>query len=203
MPHITDLIQVHGYWIVALIIMLENAGFPVPGEIALLTAGYLSSPEGGELLHLWVIALVGFIAAVIGDNIGFWLGRRYVRARLEAGRRFLFLTPQRMKVADRYFEKYGALTILFARFFAVLRIVAGPAAGASKMGWPRFLLANTVGAFCWAVGIAFLGHAAGHAWKATRTWLGWGSWAVLSLLVIAIGSWWLVVSRREKKKSAS
>ena len=200
MPHITALIEVHGYWVVALIILLENAGIPVPGETALFTAGYLSSPDGGEHLHLWAVALVGFIAAVIGDNIGFWLGRRYVRARLDAGRRFLFLTPQRMQVAERYFEKYGALTVFFARFVAVLRIAAGPAAGASRMRWSRFVLANAAGALVWAVGVAVLGHTAGHAWKAMRSWLGDGAWAVLAVVVIAILIWRLSSRLHQQEK---
>lgn len=190
MPHITTLVEVHGYWVIALIIMLENAGIPVPGETVLFTAGYLSSPDGGEHLRLWLVALVGFIAAVTGDNIGFWLGRRYVRARIDAGKPFLFLTPKRMQVAERYFERYGALTIFFARFVALLRIAAGPAAGASRMQWSRFMLANAAGAIIWSVTIAVLGHAAGHAWKAMRNWLGQGAWVVLAVVVVAMVIGW-------------
>jgi membrane protein DedA with SNARE-associated domain len=200
MPHITELVELYGYPVIALIILLENAGIPVPGETALFTAGYLSSPEGGEHLSLWAVALVGFISAVIGDNIGFLLGRRLVRARLDAGRRFLFLTPQRMQAAEVYFEKYGALTVFFARFVALLRIVGGPAAGAAGMRWSRFVLANAAGALCWAVGVAVLGHTAGHAWKAMRSWLGQGAWAVLIAVVIAILVWRFAFRKRQQEK---
>ncbi len=201
MIHLSALIEVHGYWVIGLVILMENAGIPLPGETALLTAGYLSSPAGGEHLHLWAVALVAFVAAVVGDNIGFWLGRRYVRDRLKAGGRFLLLTPARLQIAERYFDKYGVLTVFMARFIAVLRIVCGPAAGASQMPWPRFLIANAAGALCWAVVVSVSGHAAGHAWKALRNWLGHGAWAVLAFILLAllIGRLFSWLTQRKKR----
>src|SRR5207249_5013676 len=121
----------YGYWVLFLGVMLENAGIPVPGETALLAAGYLASPDGGARLHIWAVIGVAVVAAVIGDNVGYWLGRTLARPRLARGRGFLFLTPRRLELAERYFHKYGAETVFFARFVAVLRIVAGPAAGAA------------------------------------------------------------------------
>jgi hypothetical protein len=90
-------------------IMLENAGIPLPGETALLVAGYLTSEAGGYRLHLWAVIVVACLAAVVGDNLGFWLGRKLARPRLAAGKRFLFLTPARFQQAERYFAKYGAV----------------------------------------------------------------------------------------------
>jgi membrane protein DedA with SNARE-associated domain len=199
MPDIAALVQDHGYWVLALVVMLENAGLPVPGETALLAAGYLSCPEGGLHLHLWVVVLVAFVAAVIGDNLGFLLGRRIARPRLQAGKRFLFLTPERMRIAERYFEKYGSLTIFFARFITGLRVVAGPAAGAAGMPWVRFLVANSAGALCWAIAIALVGHYAGKAWESVRDRMGNGAWIVLAVLVAAFVVWRL--SRYLRRRS--
>src|SRR3954469_11316117 len=98
MPDVAGLVEAHGYWVLGLVVMLENAGVPVPGETALLAAGYLTSPDGGRVLHFWPVVAVAFSAAVVGDNVGFWLGRVAARPRLAAGRRFLFLTPERMRL---------------------------------------------------------------------------------------------------------
>ena len=189
MPDIAGLIQANGYWVLGLVVMLENAGLPVPGETALLAAGYLTSPDGGSHLHLWLVVLVAFVCAVIGDNAGFALGRRVARRRLDAGRRFLFLTPERMRVAERYFARYGVLTVFFARFVTGLRVIAGPAAGASAMPWRRFTAANAAGALVWAVVIALVGHYAGHAWEAARARMGHAAWYVLAGVVVAFVVW--------------
>ncbi len=199
MPAITELVQVHGYWVLALVVMLENAGLPLPGETALLAAGYLTSPDGGRRLHLWMVVPVAFVAAIIGDNLGFWLGWRVARPRLAVGGRFLFLTPERMRVAERYFEKYGLLTVFFARFITGLRVVVGPAAGASGMRWGRFLVANAAGAMCWATAIALAGHYAGHAWEAMRDRLGHTAWIVLAVVAVLLVAWRVVAYWRKRR----
>ena len=196
MPDVTELVQTHGYWVLGLIVLAENAGIPLPGETALLAAGYLSSPDGGHYLHLWIVVLVAFPAAVIGDNLGFWLGRRIARPRLAAGHRFLFLTPERMRVAERYFEKFGVFTVFFARFITGIRVVAGPAAGASGMPWPRFLVANAAGALCWTIAIAVIGRIGGHAFEGLKSWLGHGAWAVLAAVVVGVVAWRVWANRR-------
>lgn len=189
MPDVAALVQTHGYWVLGLIVLLENAGVPVPGETALLAAGYLTSPDGGQHLHIWAVILVAFIAAVVGDNLGFWLGRRVARSRLDAGKRFLFLTPERMKVAERYFAKYGSATVFFARFITGLRVIAGPAAGASDMHWRQFALANAAGAVCWATAITLVGHFAGHAWEVMRDQFGHAAWVILGVVVVVFALW--------------
>lgn len=189
MPNIAALVRAHGYWVLGVVVMLENAGLPVPGESALLAAGYLTSPDGGHHLLLWAVVLVACLSAIIGDNLGFWLGRRVARPRLDSGRRFLFLTPERMKGAERYFERYGALTVFFARFVTGLRVVAGPAAGASGMRWGRFVVANAAGALVWAGAIALVGHSAGRAWEALRDRLGHIAWFILGTVIVGLVVW--------------
>src|SRR5438067_8928965 len=84
----------YGYWILVLGVFLENVGVPVPGETAVLAAGFLCSSAGGERLELEWVILLTIVAAVLGDNLGYWLGRELARPRLQAGRRFLVLTPK-------------------------------------------------------------------------------------------------------------
>src|SRR5438876_2455924 len=80
----------YGYPVLFIGVLLENAGIPVPGETAVLVAGFLCSPAGGSHFNILAVILLTVIAAVIGDNLGFWLGHKWARPRLQQGRRFLF-----------------------------------------------------------------------------------------------------------------
>jgi membrane protein DedA with SNARE-associated domain len=187
-----DIYSAHGYWVLFFGIMLENAGIPLPGETALLAAAFLSSPEAGGRLHLWSVILVAASGAILGDNLGYWIGREWARKRIERGQRFLFLTPARVLRAERYFEKYGAMTVFFGRFVALLRIVAGPAAGVAGMPWWRFFIANAAGAIVWATAISLIGYYAGGAWDALHRWLGNAAWIIAGVVVLVFASWHFV-----------
>jgi membrane protein DedA with SNARE-associated domain len=202
----TEWYSAYGYWVLFFGVMLENAGIPLPGETALLAAGYLCHEDSGGTLVMWKVMTVAFVGAVIGDNIGYWLGREVARPRLTGGKRFLFLTPERMAKAEYYFHKYGTFTVFIARFVAILRIVAGPAAGVSGMAWPRFFVANMAGAIVWSVVITLVGFFFGHAWTALHHWLGRGAWVVLGVIVLAViatnvAAWMRRRSRPEKMTS--
>jgi membrane-associated protein len=181
-----DWYAAYGYPVLFLGVLLENAGVPVPGETAVLVAAFLASPAGGGRFTLvWVVVLT-CAAAVAGDNLGYWLGRRLARPRLASGRRFLFLTPERFRKAEGYFTRYGAWTVFAARFIAGLRVVAAPAAGIAGMHWPRFFLANAAGALAWAVAVSLLGYYFGRSWGLLHHWLNWGVWVVLGGLVVVL-----------------
>src|SRR6516162_333381 len=108
-----DWLNVYGYPVLFAVVFAENTGLPVPGETAVLLSGLVAGrPETG-LSIVWVI-VVTVAAAVLGDNLGFWLGRRWARARLEQGKRFLVLTPRTLRFAEGYFQHFGTWTIFFA-----------------------------------------------------------------------------------------
>jgi membrane protein DedA with SNARE-associated domain len=175
-----------GYPLLFAAVFAENVGLPVPGETAVLVAGLLASRAGSPLAIGWVIA-VTILAAVLGDNLGFWLGRRWARGRLERGKRFLFLTPGTLRIVEGYFDHYGTLTVFFARFVAGLRVVAALAAGTSRMAWPRFILANAAGAVAWGVSMSLLGYFFGQSWQALHRWLGRGVLVILACTVLLVG----------------
>jgi membrane protein DedA with SNARE-associated domain len=159
---------------------------PVPGEAATLVAGFLASPAGGHRFNLAVVIMLAFSAAILGDNAGFWIGRRFARPRLERGQSLLVLSPQAMRTVDGYFNRYGTWTVFFARFITGLRVVVSLAAGAAAMSWPRFLLANAAGALVWASTVSLLGYFFGRSWQLLHHWLSGASWIVLAaVLVIA------------------
>jgi membrane-associated protein len=180
-------LSTYGYPVLFAGVLLENIGIPVPGETAVLVAGFLSSPAGGSHFNIvWVIGLT-VIAAVIGDNIGFWLGHRFARPRLQTGRGFLFLTPKTLALAEDYFRRYGLWTIFFARFITGLRVIGALAAGTAGMPWPRFLVANATGAVAWAVTMALLGYFFGHSWELLHDRLGKGGLIVLGCVIVLVG----------------
>ena len=187
----------YGYPVLFLAVLLESAGVPMPGETSVLVAAFLASPAGGARFHLgWVIALT-CAAAILGDNLGYWVGRRFGRPWLQRGRSVLFLTPERFRKAEDYFRRYGAGTVFVSRFVAGLRVVAGPAAGAAGMHWPRFLLANAAGGLAWAVTVGLLGYFLGRSWELLHHWLRWGSWiAVAALAVIGLVYVWRTRAKR-------
>jgi membrane protein DedA with SNARE-associated domain len=183
---LAQLPSVYSYVALFLIVFAENVGLPVPGETMVLAAGMLASRPEATLSVPGVI-LVTVCAAVLGDNLGFWLGREFARARVQRGGRFLFLTPASLKVVEGYFEHYGSMTVFFARFVTGLRVVAALAAGTSAMAWPRFILANAGGAIAWAVCMTLLGFFGGHSWQTLHRWLGRGGLIVVGSIVLIIG----------------
>jgi membrane protein DedA with SNARE-associated domain len=191
----------YGYPVLFLGVLLENAGVPVPGETAVLVASFLASPASGGRFQLgWVIALT-CAAAMLGDNVGYWLGRRLARPRLRSGRGFLFLTPQRFRKVEDYFARYGVWTVFGARFVAGLRVVGAPAAGAGGMHWASFFVANAVGALAWATTVSLLGYFFGRSWDLLHHWLSWGAWVIPAAVLLALGLRYLWRARSRHPES--
>jgi membrane protein DedA with SNARE-associated domain len=129
------------------LVFAESAGIPVPGETALLTAGVLA---GAGHLALPLVVAVAVAAAVTGDTLGYWLGRRGGRAVLTRGGPLAGLRAQTLDKAERFFARHGAKTVFLARFVPGVRVAAAVLAGAAAMPWPRFAVYNVCGAFAWA-----------------------------------------------------
>jgi membrane protein DedA with SNARE-associated domain len=146
----------YGYWTVAVALLLENAGLPVPGETVLLFASFLAYSER-ELSLPWII-VVGTVAATLGDNLGYALGRRGGRPLLERYKHWFRISDRNVQRGERIFTRYGSAAIFFARFIFGLRIIAGPLAGVLHMRWKQFALFNFLGAAAWVTVIALVGY---------------------------------------------
>lgn len=162
--NVTHLVEVFGYPLLFVAVMAESSGVPVPGETGLITAAILASQ--GKLEIALVIPLAA-LAAIVGDNIGYLIGRKGGRWVLERPGRFYRQRIQVLDVGEPFFERHGPKAVFFGRFLLGLRVWASWLAGATRMPWRSFVLWNALGGICWATAIGllayFLGHAAGNA----------------------------------------
>jgi membrane-associated protein len=153
-----------GYPLLFLLVMAESGGVPIPGETALITASVLASQ--GQLKIALVIPLAA-AAAIVGDNIGYVIGRNGGRWVLARPGRFQRQRLQVLETGEPFFERHGPKAVFFGRFVLVLRVWASWLAGATRMPWHSFVLWNALGGISWAtcVGLLayFLGHSAGNA----------------------------------------
>jgi membrane protein DedA with SNARE-associated domain len=153
---------VHHYGLVALflVVMLESGGLPLPGETALVAAAVFATR--GQLNIAEVIA-VAAAAAIIGDNLGYWVGRTGGRKVLERWGPLKRWSERVLPWAERFFERHGAKTIFIGRFFSVLRVTAAWLAGISRMPWWKFFFWNAAGGICWALLVGLVAYYVGHA----------------------------------------
>jgi membrane protein DedA with SNARE-associated domain len=158
MPDLTQLIGHWGYLAIFVLVVLGNIGVPVPEEAVMVLAGLLIWEK-----KLWfpAVLIVGFFAAVVGDNFGYWAGRRYGRALVECYGQRLFITSERLDWMQRFVNRYGLFGVFLARFIPGLRFMAGPLTGIASMPFPRFFLANMAGAAIYVPLVVAFGYGVG------------------------------------------
>jgi membrane protein DedA with SNARE-associated domain len=160
----TSLVAKYGYWAIAGVVGLESMGIPLPGEATLIAAGIYAGST--RTLNIWIVIAFASAGAMLGDNIGFWIGRELgFRLLLRYGS-YVGLTEIRIKLGQYLFQRHGGKIVFFGRFIALLRVLAALLAGVNQMAWPRFLLFNAAGAILWAtvygLGAYYLGESLKH-----------------------------------------
>ncbi|GGZ81013.1 DedA family protein [Streptomyces subrutilus] len=188
------------YLLVGLVIGLESLGIPLPGEIVLVSAALLASQHGAvDPVVLGICATAG---AIVGDSIGYAIGRKGGKPLLERlGRRFpKHFGPDHVALAERSFERWGMWAVFFGRFVALLRIFAGPLAGVLHMPYWKFLIANVFGGILWAGGTTAVIYSVGIV---AEPWLKRFSWTALALAVLFGLGVTLVLRSRMKKAAAA
>lgn len=152
-------LQHYGLWAILVLVFVEDFGIPVPGETVLIAGAIFA---GSGRLNVVVVGLVGFFAAVLGDNVGYAIGRFGGRALVERWGKYIFLTPERVDKAEAFFHRHGGKIIIVARFIEGLRQANGIIAGISRMHWLRFLIFNAIGAALWVGTWVTVGYFAGR-----------------------------------------
>src|SRR5436305_7234291 len=178
-----SLVQDYGLVILSVLIAMESAGVPLPGERALLTAGVLAAGGDMDIVEVIVVAAA---AAIIGDNVGYWVGRLGGRRLLERWEPLERHASRVLPWSERFFKRHGGKTIFLARFFAVLRVTAAWLAGISRMHWWQFFLWNAAGGICWAILVGLLSYYAGGAAARAINHYGLiGGGIVIALIAVA------------------
>jgi membrane protein DedA with SNARE-associated domain len=195
--NISDLIASYGYWAVFLLVGVESLGIPLPGETALITAGIYAGHT--HRLSPWLIFLVAAAGAIIGDNIGYWIGEKggYRLARRYGPR--VRLDERKLKIARYLFDRHGGKVVFFGRFVSVLRAYAAFLAGTSKMRWRWFVAANASGGIIWAGIYTLAAYLAGNMLKQVSGILDWVLIGVAVVAIVAI----VVLIRRQTDRLAA
>jgi len=195
--NISDLIASYGYWAVFVLVGVESLGIPLPGETALITAGIYAGHT--HRLSPWLIFLVAAAGAIIGDNIGYWIGDKggYRLARRYGPR--VRLDERKLKIARYLFDRHGGKVVFFGRFVSVLRAYAAFLAGTSKMRWRWFVVANASGGIIWAGIYTLAAYLAGNMLKQVSGILDWVLIGVAVVAIVAI----VVLVRRQTDRLAA
>jgi membrane protein DedA with SNARE-associated domain len=192
--NVNHLVQVFGYPLLFVLVMGESGGVPIPGETALIAGSVLASQ--GKLQIELVIALAA-AAAIVGDNIGYVIGRKGGRWLLERPGAFHRQRLEVLRVGEPFFEVHGPKAVFFGRFVLGLRVWASWLAGATRMPWHSFVLWNALGGITWACAVGlvayFLGHSAGNAIEA------FGLFGLAALLLAVGGA--LIMRRRHIRRA--
>jgi undecaprenyl-diphosphatase len=181
---ISGLVASYGYIVLFFLVGLESLGIPLPGETALVTAAAYAA-----LGHLSIYAVVAIAAAaaVIGDNAGYWIGRKGGIALVRRYGRFVGLNESHLERARTFFQRHGPKTVFIGRFIALLRTWAAVLAGAARMPYGSFMLYNAIGGVCWSVIFGTLGYVFGRNLPQLEHYIGRASLAGVLLVALVVG----------------
>ncbi|MGH3244666.1 MAG: DedA family protein [Trebonia sp.] len=186
----------YGLWAILLLVLVEDFGIPVPGETVLIAGAVFA---GSGRLNVVAVGVVGFCAAVVGDNIGYAIGRFGGRALVDRWGKYVFLTPERLDKAEAFFERHGSKIITIARFVEGLRQANGLIAGITGMHWLRFLIFNALGAALWVGAWVSIGYFAGQHITTLYNAITTYSLYVAIAVVVAIAAWIALRLRRHRR----
>lgn len=191
---IHPLIARHGYAVVFLVIMLEGAGSPLPGETALVLAAIYAGATGR--LDITTVLLVAILGGIVGGTIGYWIGRALGVEFLGRYGRWIGLTDNRLALGRHLFQTHGGKIVFFGRFVAILRVIAALLAGLNRYDFKRFFLFNGAGVIAWALLMGLGGYYFGDAMTRVSGPLGIIG---LAFAVGALVAFFIVLRQQERK----
>ena len=185
----------YGYGALFGVLFAESFGLPLPGETFLVAASFLAVQ--GQL-SIWLVGLTAWAAAVLGDNVGYAMGRFGGRRLVARHGARVGISAARLNKTERFFAHYGPEVVIVARFFPLLRQLNGIAAGSAGMGWKRFVSYNALGALlwvgAWSTGVYYFGHRI-EVWllrvHTAELWLA----GALALALLGAAAYWAIAKR--------
>jgi membrane protein DedA with SNARE-associated domain len=195
---LTGLLDQYGYFALFAMVFIESLGIPAPGETAIIAAAVYA---GNGHLNVYVVAVVAFAAAVVGDSLGYLIGRTGGRPLILRAGKYLHLTPARLDRVEKFMDSQGPKVVVIARFVEGLRQFNGIVAGATEMPWRRFVLFNAIGASAWVTVWTTAGYLAGDHIDAIEAAISRYQWYAIAALAVALAGY-LVRRRRRHRKAA-
>ena len=193
----THFFTTHGLPLLFAVVMLESFGVPLPGETALIAFGVLAS-QGHY--SIWLVIAVAAAAAIIGDNLGYWLIGRYGgRALFERWGPLRRYSERFLPATERLMARHGPIVVFVGRFVTVLRYTAAWAAGLGKMPWWKFLFWNALGGICWALSVGLVAYYAGNA--AADAIQRYGIYAAVVIVAAVVIGFFLTRAGRKRLES--
>jgi membrane protein DedA with SNARE-associated domain len=192
---VTHLIVTYGYFAVAFLVAVESFGVPLPGETIVVAAALYAGHT--HRLSVWAIFAVAAVAAIVGDNIGYLLGRTGGERLIRRYGRYVRLDEAKLQVVRNLFDRHGAKVVFFGRFVSILRTYAAFFAGTTRMPWRRFLIYNAAGGVLWAALYTFASYGLGDTFRSIETELTVAFSAAAVMTIAAV----IVVLRRRNKKA--
>lgn len=196
---IQHLIHTYGLWVLFTVLVLESMGVPAPGETALVTAALYA--ERTHQIDIGSVVLVAAAAAIMGDNIGYLIGRSIGIALIARFGRYVGLTEPRLKVGQYLFLRHGGKIVFFGRFVAFLRTFAALLAGVNRMSWPHFLIMNALGGICWATLFGGGAYLFGAEMKRVAGPVGFVL-LIVAIVLVAVGMFFFRRHERELEQRA-
>jgi len=178
------LIENYGYLIVFFGVLLGTTGIPFPSAAILLAAGVLV--QQGHL-DLGEAILFGILGAIIGNQIGYWVGHRAGRSFVLKWGRYVKLTPERLEQVEHLFVRHGGKAVFAARFFSISRLLEALVAGISRMRWDTFVFYSVLGGVVWATAVVLVGYFFGQSWDSAQHWSGRVPLLLILLVGVALG----------------
>ena len=197
LSNLPDLISTYGCWAVLVIVTLESMGVPLPGETLLVAIAIYAAKSGQP--HIATVIAAASAGAILGDNIGYWIGRKLGYPLLVRYGRYLRLTEPRIKLGQYLFLRYGGRIVFLGRFVAEIRTFGALLAGINCMDWRQFLTANAAGGITWATVYGLGGYLVGDK---IPNLLGPMGIALFAVVLVAVAAMFLFLRRHEKRLQA-
>jgi membrane protein DedA with SNARE-associated domain len=195
--NVDHLVATYGYWAVFVLVCLESLGIPLPGETIVITAATYAGHT--HKLSPWGIFIAAAAGAIIGDNVGYWIGDKGGYRLLRRYGRYIHVDESKMKIGRYIFDRHGGKVVFFGRFVSILRTYAAFLAGTNKMHWRRFLIFNATGGVVWAAIYTFVSYALGNTLRNLSSSLNIVLGVIAALAVVVA---FLVVRRQAGRLAA-
>jgi membrane protein DedA with SNARE-associated domain len=191
---VTEFVSIYGGWVVAAFIALESIGFPLPAEAALIAAGFFAAQTQG--INIWFLIGTGILAAIVGEVVGFWIGRRFGHQLLQRHGARVGFTEGRMRIGQWLFVRYGGRFVFAARFLPFLRNMAAVLAGTNAMAQPIFYFASGTAAVAWIMCYGLASYFLGESFSDLASPVAVALGIAAGLIVLAVPT---VILRYEKR----